>query len=135
MDGATKLIEVIEVDVPKSRMTGFLADAHELQIQCLTSDNESITNDKPMANSTPASKQNKSKASKKRAKNDPEESMKNNSSVNEYLNSIQEKMNTSVKSKDDSVLSELNDSQLSNLSYSVTQDEKSRIEEVEDMYS
>ena len=66
---------MIEVDVPKSRMTGFLADAHELQIQGLMSDNESITNDKPMANSTPASKQNKSKASKKRAKNDPEESM------------------------------------------------------------
>jgi len=66
------------VDVPKSRMTGFLADAHELQIQGLMSDidtNESITNDKPTANSTPASKQNKSKASKKRLKNEPEESM------------------------------------------------------------
>ena len=37
-----------------------------------------------------------------------------------------------AKSKNDSGLSELNDSQLSNLSNSVTQDEKSRIEEVED---
>merc|ERR1712055_609718 len=80
-DSLSSILDFIyqgSVDVPKSRITGFLADAHELQIQGLMSDidtNESIANDKPMANSTPALKQNKSKASKKRVKNESEESM------------------------------------------------------------
>jgi len=80
------------VDVPKSRMAGFLADAHELQIQGLMSDidpNESITNDKPMANSTPASKQNKSKASKKRVKNEPEESIRGEAIVAQERNPLE----------------------------------------------
>merc|ERR1712126_270062 len=80
------------VDVPKSRMAGFLADAHELQIQGLMSDidpNESIINDKPMSNSTPASKQNKSKASKKRVKNEPDESIQEEAIVAQERNPLE----------------------------------------------
>merc|ERR1712088_1201564 len=65
------------VDVPKSRMNEFLADAQDLQIQGLKSENEpkdQITSDKPMASSTPAANQNKPKASKKRVKKEAEES-------------------------------------------------------------
>jgi len=80
------------VDVPKSKVNGFLADAHELQIQGLRSDidpNKSITNDKAMTNSTPVSKQNKSKASKKRVKNESKESMQEKAIVAQERNPLE----------------------------------------------
>merc|ERR1719245_1442455 len=58
-------------------MNEFLADAQDLQIEGLKSENEpkdQITSDKPMASSTPASSQNRPKTSKKRVKKDPEDS-------------------------------------------------------------
>jgi len=69
------------VDVPKSRMNEFLADAQELQIQGLKSETEPkapINIDKPKASSTPASNQSKPKASKKRVKKEPEEPVQEN---------------------------------------------------------